>query len=249
MSTGAARRAAGRGREPREARTPRAWMEPGHTGHADAGRVVRSTPPARARRPGLHVRRGFTGLRDRHTRPRPPRAALVWPGGWRRVRSRGAAPCDRTRPLHASRARGRRGLGAGGGGAQQLEDPRGREGQALDLDAPVGERVLDGGGDDGAGRDHAALADPLDPELVHARGKLDVDEIDRREVAGAWERVVHQRARQELSRAVVDDLLEERAPEALRRAAVDLALDDHRVDRATAVVDDDEPPDGEGAGL
>src|SRR3970040_467930 len=130
MSTGAARRAARRGREPREARTPRARMNARHTGE---------------------------------------------------------------------------------GGAQQREDPRGREGQALDLDAPVGERVLDGGGDDGAGRDHAALADPLDPELVHAGGKLDVDEIDRREVAGAWERVVHQRARQELSRAVVDDLLDERA--------------------------------------
>ena len=76
-----------------------------------------------------------------------------------------------------------------------------------------------------------------------------MDEVDRRDLVGARQCVVHQGAGQELARLVVDDFLEERAAEALRGAAVDLALDDHRVDRPAAVVDDRELEDGERAGV
>ena len=51
--------------------------------------------------------------------------------------------------------------------------------------------------------------------------------------------VVHQRARQQLALAVVDDVLEQPAAHPLGNAAVDLALDDHRVDDLAAVVGHD----------
>ena len=58
------------------------------------------------------------------------------------------------------------------------------------------------------------------------RRLLDVSEHERWNGRRGRQRVLHQRAGQELARRVVDDLFVERAADALRDRALHLALDD-----------------------
>ena len=119
---------------------------------------------------------------------------------------------------------------------QQLEHARGGDGGTVDLDAVVGEGVLHRVGHRGGGGDDPALAHALDAEGVDRGGEVHVDDLERRHLVGARQRIVHEGAGEELARVVVDQRLAERAAEALGDAAVELALDDHRVDRPPAVV-------------
>ena len=66
-------------------------------------------------------------------------------------------------------------------------------------------------------------------------------QLDVRKVVGARERVVHQGARQQLSRAVlVTNVLEPGLADTLCDAAVELAVDDRRVDAPPYIVHPDE---------
>ena len=69
---------------------------------------------------------------------------------------------------------------------------------------------------------------------------------------GTRHRVVHERARQELTRfVVVDAVLEQRLTDALNDPAMQLTLDDHRIDDAADVVDRNvgQKVDDAGAGI
>src|SRR5262249_46577393 len=68
----------------------------------------------------------------------------------------------------------------GPGALQRLPDARRRERHACDLDAAVGQRILDRVGDCRYGRDDAALADALHAELVAGRRKIERGDIERR---------------------------------------------------------------------
>src|SRR6185503_14032771 len=103
------------------------------------------------------------------------------------------------------------------------------------------QRVLDRIGNGRRRRDGAALAQAFDAQRVARRWELEMYRLDQREIVRLGHRVVHQRARQELARLVINHLLEEGAADTLRDAAVHLPLDDDRIDDATAIVGDDIP--------
>src|SRR3990170_4678191 len=92
-------------------------------------------------------------------------------------------------------------------------EPRGRQRHVEMRDPERGQRV-DGGVDDG-GRDAdaAGLAHALGPERVARRGRAGLLDQDVRHLVGARNRVVHERAGQELAVTVVDHRLEERLPQ------------------------------------
>jgi hypothetical protein len=66
-----------------------------------------------------------------------------------------------------------------------------------------------------------------------------VDDGRHRQVRRAGDRVVGERAGQELALLVVHELLEQPVPDALCQSAEHLPVDDRRVDHPAAVVDDD----------
>src|SRR3989337_1960995 len=120
-------------------------------------------------------------------------------------------------------------------------EPRGRQRHVEMRDPERGQRV-DGGVDDG-GRDAdaAGLAHALGPERVARRGRAGLLDQDVRHLVGARNRVVHERAGQELAVTVVDHRLEERLPQPLGEAAVKLALGKERVDHGARVVHPHQP--------
>src|SRR2546428_2764746 len=124
---------------------------------------------------------------------------------------------------------------------------RRRDRHLADRNRQIRERVLDGVGDGWRTRDGAAFAHALDPELVDHRAMLDQLHFDRRQVVGARDRVIHERAGQELASVIVDHGLHQPSTDTLGGAPVELPLDDHRVDGASRVVDDEElqQPHGE----
>ena len=69
---------------------------------------------------------------------------------------------------------------------------------------------------------------PLAPSGLSGDGRARLLDLDVRHVGGARDRVVHQRAGQELAVRVVDDLLHQRLAQALGEAAVELALGEER---------------------
>ena len=78
---------------------------------------------------------------------------------------------------------------------------------------------------------------PLDAERVaRGRGAAEVAVDDRRHVGRARQQVIHERARQELSRVVVAKLFEQGAAEALGDPALDLPRDEPRIDDAPDIV-------------
>src|SRR5439155_27169965 len=72
---------------------------------------------------------------------------------------------------------------------------------------------------------------------VEWRGRLDVLDLDLRDLGRIRHQELHERGVAQLAVRVVSESLVKRAAYALRHAAFDLALDHHRVDDLAAVVD------------
>src|SRR5215472_11951680 len=101
----------------------------------------------------------------------------------------------------------------------------------------VDDSVLDGR----RGADRPGFTYALGAERV-VRGRRDgVVGLEPGELVCRRHPVVEQAGGQRDGIAVVDDLLEQRLPGTLRDAAMDLALDQHRIDLAPAVVHRDVP--------
>ena len=82
----------------------------------------------------------------------------------------------------------------------------------------------------------AGFADALGAERIDRRRRDRGVQLEAREVGGARQRVVHERAGQQLPVVVVDGLLDHRLADALRQPAVNLPLDDQRIDQVARVV-------------
>src|SRR5207237_5479450 len=95
---------------------------------------------------------------------------------------------------------------------------------------------LYGIGDRRWGGNGTAFAHTLDAERIAWGGILEMDDLDRRYLAGARQQVVHQRPGEELARLVIHQLLIQPAADALRYPPADLAIDDGRIDDAATVV-------------
>ena len=116
-------------------------------------------------------------------------------------------------------------------------------------DAERRQRV-DDGVDHGRGRgDGAGFADALDAQRIVRAGRGRAVEFERDQVVDLGQRVVHQRARDELSALVVHRVLPQRLTDALGQPPVELAVNDHRVDHVADVVDCDIAQQLDGAGL
>src|SRR5437016_604316 len=76
-----------------------------------------------------------------------------------------------------------------------------------------------------------------------------VNNPDSRDVGGGWERVIHQRAGEQLSVSVIGDLLKQDAAQPLSGAAHNLAFDQRRVDEDAAIMGDGVVLDAYTAGL
>ena len=74
-------------------------------------------------------------------------------------------------------------------------------------------------------------------------------DFDRRNDVGRGEQVVRQGHRQGLPGIVVAHPFVERRADAMHDAAMDLALDQHRIDHAAAIVDDEVAPEPHLSGL
>src|SRR5207248_2819852 len=86
--------------------------------------------------------------------------------------------------------------------------------------------------------DAAGLADALEAERVQRRKRLDVVDLDSRDLGRIRHQEVHETAVQELALLVVVHPLVEGAADALGDAAVNLPLDDRGIDHPSAVVHD-----------
>src|SRR6185436_2179216 len=117
------------------------------------------------------------------------------------------------------------------------------------LDAERREGVHHGVVDGRRRGNRPGLADALDAQRVYLGRRLRHPELEDGEPIGLRHDVVHHRARQQLPVLVVGGALPERLADALDDAAVDLALDDHGIDHAAAVVDGDVPLELDLAGL
>ena len=126
---------------------------------------------------------------------------------------------------------------------------RGVSGRHQQLRAEVLERIVDGVGDGGGGRDGAALAQALLAEARVGRGRLHVHDAHLGHLGGARQQVVGERRAERLAVRVEAHLFVERGADALGRAADDLAVDDHGVDQGAAVLDHDVVQDLDFAGL
>ncbi len=96
----------------------------------------------------------------------------------------------------------------------------------------------------------AGLARALGAERVGGAGELVVVELDRAEIVGARQGIVHEAAGDQLAgRRVVDRVLEQRLADALRDAAMDLTRRHHRIEERAEIVDRHEALDLDLAGL
>ena len=100
-----------------------------------------------------------------------------------------------------------------------------------------------------AGPGDGASPMPLAPNGPSGAGTSTMSVSMIRDHGRPRERVVQERARQQLALVVVDVLLEQRPADALAAAAAHLALDQRRVERAADVLGDDEPEERHLAGL
>src|SRR5437867_913645 len=132
--------------------------------------------------------------------------------------------------------------------SEQRVDPVRRQHRIRDVEASL-ERVRNRVGDRRGRRPGGALADPAHAERVVVGREAQVLDDERRHVLRPRDRVVHQRVREELAVVAVDDVLAEHDAQALGEAAHDLAVDDHRMELAAAVVHDRVTEDRDAAGL
>ncbi len=118
------------------------------------------------------------------------------------------------------------------------------------LDAERGESVEDRV-DDGLRRgDATGLTRALDAERIGGGRQFIEDDVERRQIAGARQRVIQQRPARQLARLrVVDRVLEQRLADALRNAALDLALGQQRIDQPAVIVDRGIAFEADGAGF
>ena len=87
--------------------------------------------------------------------------------------------------------------------------------------------------------DHPALADAAEVDVRIERHRLEMVDLDARDLGRGGQQVVHERAGEELRLVVVRRPLEQHRADALGDAAAHLALDDGGVDQRAAVLDDD----------
>src|SRR6185436_11866890 len=126
------------------------------------------------------------------------------------------------------------------GGLYHFPDARGRKRKLARLHVEGAERIGDRIGHDAAGRDDATLAGALGAERVdRGGGILQHDGADVREVIGGRDKIVGERAGQELALLVVDKMLHHGTAQSLHRRAYGLAMHSQRIDDATAILDDD----------
>ena len=117
----------------------------------------------------------------------------------------------------------------------QLPHPRRGERQHVRLDA---ERIGDGVGDDAADRDDAALAGALGAErVVRRRVVLQRVGADHGEVGRGGEKIIGERAGEELALGVVGEVFQQRAAEPLHDGADGLAVQGQRIDDAADILD------------
>ena len=111
------------------------------------------------------------------------------------------------------------------------------------------QRVLDRVREARRGDDHPALADAPEVDVRVGEDRVDVVDLEVRHDGRRRHQVVHERRREELTVVPVRRVLEQHRADRLRDAAADLALDDRRVDRQPAVLDDHVAVDADEAGL
>src|SRR5262249_55383575 len=122
----------------------------------------------------------------------------------------------------------------------ELPHPRRRQRKLARLDPERAERGGNRVGDDAADRDDAALARALGAERIVGGGPFfERDRPDARKVARRRQEIVGERAREQLSVFIVDEMFEERAAETLHDGAHDLPVQGQRVDDAPGVLDRD----------
>src|SRR6185437_10090879 len=120
-------------------------------------------------------------------------------------------------------------------------DPLGGRGHVDVVDLELTPQPLDDGVDDRrTGADRARLARALDAQRISLAGHVMGLEHERRSVGRARQRIIHERAGDELAvLGVVDSLLHQGLADALHRAAMNLAGQQHWIERHTKIVDDD----------
>ena len=117
------------------------------------------------------------------------------------------------------------------------------------LDAERRKRVLDRRDDRRRHRHHAGFADALDAERVERRRRFVVEDLDARHARRRHQQIFGERRGDRLAVVVEAHPFEERVADAVHDAADDLALDHHRIDRAAAIMREDEALDRDPAGL
>ena len=90
---------------------------------------------------------------------------------------------------------------------------------------------------------------PFAPVIEASLIGLEMDDLDRRDLARGRRQEVGERGGEDVAGGVVDDLLEEGVGDPLRDAAVHLAVGDHRIDEQAGVLDGDEALDPHAPGL
>jgi hypothetical protein len=94
-----------------------------------------------------------------------------------------------------------------------------------------------GANDRGGSRDCAGFTATLGPERVVGAGLRFIALANQvRKVGRAWQRIVHERARQKLTACIVGAVFQQGLAGALRDAALDLTMNDHRVDHRADIV-------------
>src|SRR2546425_979462 len=119
--------------------------------------------------------------------------------------------------------------------SNEFEDTRWREWLLGDLDS---KRIGDSIGDGGWCADCTAFAYPAEVDGTD-RGRLQVLNLDRRDLHRRRYEIVHKSCGQELPVLIVDGVLVEDASNTLGGPAAHLPLDDGRVDHRPAVLNDE----------
>src|SRR5437763_685221 len=106
------------------------------------------------------------------------------------------------------------------------------------LDPKVRQRIEDRVDDRLRRGDAAGLACAFDTERVHRCRQLGQSDVERWQIVGARQSVIHKGAAQQLARSlVVDRVFEQRLSDALREPALHLTNGQHRVDQPAVIID------------
>src|SRR3954454_2421869 len=173
---------------------------------------------------------------------------------------RGKTTSAANRPLPVTKGRSSRrvtdrptkfmsGLPPRGSRAQRRADALRRRRELVDRYAERRQSIVDGV-DDGRGRaDRAALAQSFGLGEGRFRQRLQMVDLDGRNLACRRRQVVRQARREDVAGLIVDDLFQQRVGNALGHTDVNLPVDDHRSDQAPGVLGHHELLDRDAAGL